>query len=372
MKIQYIGRVVVFLVVALFVYIFTISPSFITAKAVVGGERIEDGELLLGIKVCPSFWFDEDHRDNRDLKLLFRANLAEFIQNKYATSTSTPASSWRVKALNLDSEILPKDDYQADGRCRDISARLYNKKRDYEPTDKGRDATSILFQDKSILRIGVRDHQGYISELDPKTKEWRGAAVDFGRLIAAEIGRKAVFTSLKSLDSRFFALRYGVADLSISLISFSEERANKAYLSQPYYSTGLILGTFLPGEEAFLSRSRAELNLNQQTILAVQGSSSIEFIRTHYPKSNIVTTTTSAEIPEYARNLMADSDVEDIFFVTDELIARGWTDSRLVYVDGKRLLTNNDSYVVATADTALLELVNRVIASGAVSTLYGE
>jgi ABC-type amino acid transport substrate-binding protein len=353
MKNQYAGHIVIFLVAILFAYIYSISPSLTKAKAKVTEQLTLKDRLLVRTKVCASFWFDDDSRDNRELKDLFRTTLGKFIQDK------TP-SSWLVESINLDSETLIKEDYQADGRCQDISVKLI----------KGQGETTDLFQDKSVLRIGVRDKQGIVSQFNPNTKEWRGVAVDFGRLIAKKMGKKAVFTRLKSLESRFTVLRYGVADLTISLITKTAKRAEIAYLSDTYYTTGLVLGTFANKGEEQMYSSRVELNSNSQTLVAVNGSSGVDFIRKNYPKSNIVTTTTSAEIPGHVHELMSDPTRGDIFFITDELIASRWQDSHVVYVDGKRLLTNNDSYVVAMGDKSLLATVNKVIASGEVKAIY--
>jgi ABC-type amino acid transport substrate-binding protein len=368
MKDQFSGHIVIFLVATLFAYIYTISPSLTKAKVSITGQQVDGASVWVRMKVCPSFWFDDNRRENLELKVLFRSTLAKLLHGQIPTTTPPPPASWRVEAIDLDSEKLIKEDYQADGRCRDISVQLQDHEIDKKP---GQELlpTSTLFQDSSTLRIGVRDKQGFISQFDPKSQEWRGAAIDFGRLIAKELGRKVIFTRLKSLDSRFFSLRYGVVDLTISLISHSLEREEIAYLSNPYYSTGLVMGTFTTGEGNPI-KSMAELNSNQQTIVAVQGSSGIEFIQTHLPKVNIVTTTTSSEIPSHISHLMADPSRSAIYFITDELIARRWSNSRLVHIDNKRLLTNNDSYVVAIGDATLLPAVNRVIASGAVDSIY--
>jgi ABC-type amino acid transport substrate-binding protein len=367
MKNQYLGHIVIFLVATLFVYIFTISPSLTKAKAVVTFQQEKGDELLVRMKVCPPFWFDENSSKNIELKNLHRNTLAKLIKDK--PSSNLIPETWLVEEITLDSENLIKEDYKADGRCQDLSTQLQNHE-DVGTAKMGSSHVARLFQDDNILRVGVRDKQGFISKFDPKSRKWRGAAIDFGHLIAKEMGKTAVFTRLKSLESRFTALRFGVADLSISLISYTKERSEFAYLSDPYYTTGLVLGTFVSGDERHLLRIRSDINSPKNTIVAVHGSNSVAYIKNNFPKSNIVTTTTSAEIPAYVNELMADPSRENIFFITDELIASRWPDSRMVYVDEKRLLTNNDAYVVAMGDLNLLSVVNRVIASGGIGNLY--
>ncbi|MBF0194171.1 MAG: transporter substrate-binding domain-containing protein [Magnetococcales bacterium] len=364
---KYLGHIVIFLVATLFVYIFSISPSLTKAKAVVTYQQEKGDELLVRIKVCPPFWFDDNSSKNSELKTLYRQTLTQLIKDK-STSNVTP-KTWKVQAISLDSENMIKEDYVADGRCNDLSTKLQNKIENNQSKVET-NYISQLFQDDSILRVGVRDKQGFISKIDPKTREWMGAAIEFGRLIAKEMGKTAVFTRLKSLDSRFTSLRYGVADLTISLISHTRERSEIAYLSNPYYTTGLVLGTFLAGEEEHMSLTRSDLNSAKNTIVAVHASNSVKFIQNNFPKSNIVTANTSSEIPAYVNELMADPSRENIYFITDELIASRWPNSRIVYLNEKRLLTNNDEYVVATGDIKLLEGINRVIARGGVDKLY--
>ncbi|MBF0444586.1 MAG: transporter substrate-binding domain-containing protein [Magnetococcales bacterium] len=367
MKNQYLGHIVIFLVATLFAYIFSISPSLTKAKAVVTLQQEAGDELLVRMKVCPPFWFDDNSSKNSELKALYRNTLTKFIENR--PSTNLIPETWLVKSITLDSENLIKEDYKTDGRCHDLSTKLLNHE-DEKPAKIGSNHVSRLFQDDTILRVGVRDKQGFISQYDPKTQKWRGAAIDFARLIAKEMGKTAVFTRLKSLESRFTSLRYGVADLSISLISYTKERSEIAYLSEPYYTTGLVLGTFISDSEVDLHRTRSDINSGKNTIVAVHGSNSVVYIQNNFPKSNIVTTTTSAEIPVYVHELMADPSRENIYYITDELIASRWPESRIVYVDKKRLLTSKDAYVVAMGDLNLLPVVNRVIASGVVSNIY--
>ncbi len=374
MNSQNIGHVVVFLLVALFVYIFSIAPSFTKANAVVTEESSRGRELQVNVKVCPSFWFDDDQRDNRELKNLFRTRLYEFISNKYADSTTMPPGSWRAGSIQLVSETPTTENYKPDGRCRDIAVQLASRTTDAEVDNGNHEAVSAvsnLFQDHKLLRVGVRDAHGFIIQFNPKSHQWRGAAIGFAVLIAEKLGRKVEFTRLKSLESRFDAIRYGVADLTISLISYSPQRAKRAYLSNPYYNTGLVLGTFKTIEEETTAvRTRTELNSKKNTVLAVDGSSSLDYIKANLPKINLLTTTTNTEIPALSRELMAAPEAGDIYFITDELIARRWSEAAMIHVDGKRLLTDDDSYVVAIGDEALVAPVNAVIATGSVEKIF--
>lgn len=366
---RYVGHFVVFLVATLFVYIFSISPSLTKAKAFVTNHTINSGGMQVTIKVCPSFWFDDNNRENRQLADLFRHTLNIFIHSPSVANAGIPAFAWRVQGITLDSETMLKEDYRSDGRCRDITTTLNSSQNDTNIDKDGYSPTQLLFNDHRLLRIGVRDKQGFISQYDNKTKQWQGAAIDFGQIIAKNVGKTAVFSRLRSLESRFFALRYGVVDASISLISYSPKRKELAYLSDPYYSTGLVMGTFLPGVGE-LHRTKKELNTNRQTMVAVQGSSGMAYLKRTFPKINVLSTTTSQEIPSFIEELMADQTRGEVFFVTDELIARRWSKTRLVYVDKQRFLTNKDSYVVAIANEQLLSVVNQIISRGEVEPLY--
>ncbi|MBF0447082.1 MAG: transporter substrate-binding domain-containing protein [Magnetococcales bacterium] len=363
-------HIIIFLVIVLFVYIFTISPSLTKAKATVTSHQINGSLMKIGVKVCPSFWFDDHSRENKELKTLFRQTVADFIQKIPATS-KTPEAGWRVENIRLDSETLLKEEYKADGRCQDLTVELENIGQGVLEPDLTLGFIPRLFQDDRLLRVGVRDKQEFISSYNPKTKHWTGAAIEFAHRIAKKLGRQVRFVRLKSLDARFFALRYGAADLSISLISHTPEREEIAYLSDPYFDTGLVMGTFVPGN-ARDKRSSAQLNSKRHTIVAVQGSNGVEFVQRTLPKANLITTVTAAEIPSHVHELMTDNAREEIFFVTDELIARHWPESRLVLFDGRRLLNKHDSYVVAMENEALLIPVNEVIRNDDIATLYAD
>ncbi len=220
------------------------------------------------------------------------------------------------------------------------------------------------------MRIGVRDKQSFISRFDQKRGEWSGAAIDFGHLLATALGRKALFVPLRHLDARFTAIHFGVVDLTISLISHTSERQKLAYLSKPYFQTGLVLGDF-SGEGGRVIRT-PQLNNAYVTIVAVSGSLGERSISNNFPRAELVLVENAALIPEKVRTLVASSPKVAHYFVTDEAIAHRWTSARLLLVDGEKLLTRDDNYVVAMDSADLLPTVNRVIHEKAIAKLYTE
>ncbi len=58
------------------------------------------------------------------------------------------------------------------------------------------------------------------------------------------------------------------------------------------------------------------------------------------------------------------------FFITDELIAAQWTDSKKVKINGKTLLTEDDHYVVASWNESFIKAANSIISNGNVEKMY--
>ena len=62
-------------------------------------------------------------------------------------------------------------------------------------------------------------------------------------MIGAKVGKDVQFVQLHSANQRLSAVEHGMVDLVISLLSYTDDRATQVDLSEPYFTTGLIIGT---------------------------------------------------------------------------------------------------------------------------------
>ncbi len=351
-----VAHVVTFLIVLLGTYIFSISPSLFHPKARITALVVADNRATVHARVCPPHFLYDPHPADGTLRGLVRNTIHDAILEEERLS----GRHWRVGPFNLDSELLPDDKYLPDGRCRDVTAELRALAAD----------DGDLFQEKTVLRVGVRDGQSFISRLDPATGEWRGAAIDFAHMLATAMGRQARFTRIRHLNARFTAIQYGVVDLTISLISHTPEREELAFLSLPYFETGLVLGDF-SGRGKRIIRTQ-QLNNAYVTIVAAAGSVGEKSIRKNFPRAGLVLVESADMIPDRVRALAVASPKVAHYFVTDEAIAHRWPGARVLLVDGEKLLTRDDNYVVAMGRADLVPVVNRVIRQQRIAQLYSQ
>ncbi|MGE0527667.1 MAG: substrate-binding periplasmic protein, partial [Bdellovibrionales bacterium] len=93
-----------------------------------------------------------------------------------------------------------------------------------------------------VLRVGVRD--GYRLLAEQHGAAWFGADINFAEAVGAKLNRRVEFYPLKNADERISLTRAGVVDMSISLITITEDRKKQVSFSNPYFKTGLVMGTF--------------------------------------------------------------------------------------------------------------------------------
>ncbi|OSM01435.1 substrate-binding periplasmic protein [Magnetofaba australis] len=248
-------------------------------------------------------------------------------------------------------------------RCVTIEARLI-------PHD-GPAAQSVeeLFESAHILRVAVRDKQPSISARNANG-QWRGAAIDFARSVARELGREARFTPVTSAEEALAAIRFGIADIAIARIVRTPERAVRTWLSDPYFFTGQGLASFQVEDAEQLTRHE-QLNRPHVKIVAVKGSVALNLARKRYPKAVLVPVSEAKLIPAKARWLRKQyGDRHHILVAADEWDIITWPDAYAVRIDGKPLLSRNDHYAAAAASEALRDVVNHVIAKDRIIYSY--
>lgn len=211
------------------------------------------------------------------------------------------------------------------------------------------------------LKIGVRPGYPMISQLDGE--EWNGADITFAKKVARKLGRPPAFVKLSDARSRFVALDNEMADIVISLITYTPERKKIADFSDPYFETGLVAGS-LNTETGDRLRSKAQLNDPEITLLAGKDTTAETYAKENFPKAVLRTLGATVKIYEEARSLEEQNKGRNVVFITDEIIAAGWEGAFFLKLDGKTLLTQEDNYVAAVRKgdpDKLLKAVNTVI-----------
>ncbi len=211
------------------------------------------------------------------------------------------------------------------------------------------------------LKIGVRPGYPMISQLDGE--EWNGADITFAKKVARKLGRTPAFVKLSDARSRFVALDNEMADIVISLITYTPERKKMADFSDPYFETGLVAGS-LNTETADTLRSKGQLNAPEITLLAGKDTTAETYAKENFPKAALRTLAATVKIYEEARSLEEQNKGKNVVFITDEIIAAVWEGTFFLKLDGKTLLTQDDKYVAAVRKgdpDKLLKAVNAVI-----------
>ncbi len=311
----------------------------------------------------PKFWgsWVSDAKLRGKLKQAFRARLIEFQENNEGARI-TPVS---FKATTISS-LFGRNPLHGCTR-----AEAVYKVR-FPDSDGGVVMRSAKATDspKGPLKVGLRTGYPMISQLE--AGKWRGAAVVFAKMIGEKVGQPVQFVQLHSARQRLSTVANDEVDLVISLVSYTDERAAQVALSEPYFSTGLVIGT--PNIEALQAvKSKAELNDPSYSILVASGTTAEAYARAHFPKAKIETVATSPQIKTLLEAIQQKQKDARVLFITDEVIAALW-DVVTLELDGKALLTEDEQYVVAAkkGKTDLINAVNKVIRENNISAMYAD
>ncbi|MBF0368793.1 MAG: transporter substrate-binding domain-containing protein [Magnetococcales bacterium] len=317
-------------------------------------QENNDG-IHLVTKVCPQAYYFESNKENTTLRDLLETSIRDVLAEKQIDLTKT---RYQLAAIRLLSES-PTPDYQQDGRCEDLAIQLKKQTDSLGPAISSED----VLQRESLLKIGVRPIRN-VSELDSNSQTWSGAAITFGTLIAESLGKKPLFVPLSTTSGRFDSIRFGATDLVISQITQTEQRKELAYLSDTYFNTGLVVGTFdrnFPGA----IKDSSVLNIPGIRMVVSKKSTGEAKARNLFPKAELVIVDETGEIPTVLAKKAGKG-----FFITDEVIAGQWREARIVSVAGSSLLTRDDEYVVASWSGALNKQVNEVIRTQKIKALF--
>jgi polar amino acid transport system substrate-binding protein len=136
------------------------------------------------------------------------------------------------------------------------------------------------------LRVGLTANQPPLN-MKNKSGEVIGLEVDLVGALARAMGLEARFIE-KPFAELLPALEKGAVDLVISGVTITPERNARVAFAGPYFISGKSV---LTNAEAISSvESSAELDIPERTYAALAGSTSEEFVKTMFPRAELVAT----------------------------------------------------------------------------------
>jgi ABC-type amino acid transport substrate-binding protein len=119
-----------------------------------------------------------------------------------------------------------------------------------------------------------------------------GTEIRLAKSIAKELGVAAEFHNVyKDFDATIDAVANGEADIAVSFLSITIQRAKKVIFTNPYFSMKCaLLGNTLIDAELDFNGKLAHIRKSDKISIAVlEGSSYVSFVKSIFPKAGIVT-----------------------------------------------------------------------------------
>ncbi len=333
------------------------QSALFTIESAVVAKEMKDDHLFLTVNVCTPQLLYTASRQKYFLREAMRAKVFEVVKEESGTK---PGYGFKVQRMALQSELEP-DREKKSKLCENIVLDLKIFK-----SDDASITPAKLFGDAEVLRVGIRPGFRKIAYLDANSNTLQGPAIRFAKNLAAKLGRSVEFVHLSTPEGRFKAIEFGAADIVISLITHTKLREKRFFLSEPYFNTGLVLGSFAPD---FPSTIYSGHLLNQPTYHSVASANSTgeKALATMFGKSRKHIAETTERIPEIVTKYGKKG-----YFVTDEVIAAQWRNAKIAKINGKTLLTEDEQYVVASWNESFIKAANGLISGGAIEKIYAD
>jgi|GEM_PF-2521337 len=223
------------------------------------------------------------------------------------------------------------------------------------------------------ITVAVRDDYGVFS--DYENGEWSGAAPFFARLIGKKRKAEVVFQRFDTPDQCVNAVRTGMADLAIGLISITPERQEHVDFSKTYLETGVVIATM----DAQVAKNVVLANdvTGSFEILVGRGTTAASHVQKNFPDAVLRETSNSQVAYGLAQSMVIDvrasgSKMEArILVAADETIVSLWPEAIMMELDGQTLRTSENYGVAVKKDNqVLLDAVNQVIVNQEITNMY--
>ncbi len=311
-------------------------------------------------RACPPFFWGKWVSGSKMQKMIRK----EFTKKVITFQRNNKGSSVKLVSFSTQLETNFFRSSTEGNRCTGGTA-IYS----VQMPDSTPNLTKKAISDKtSVLKVGVRDGYPMISEY--QDGEWAGAAILFAEMVGRELGKEVKFVKLKGSKQRITSVKHGMVDMVISLISYTSERAKTVLLSASYFNTGLVMATKDTAILDTVSRW-SDLNNSSYTIHFGKGTTAETYAKKHFPGARLVAEKSTVTAYKKLESAFKKGNHKNHLVITDEVIASAW-DVLTVEVKGNQLLTDNDKYVVAAKDKAIITAINKVIQDNGVTQIYSD
>ena len=212
-------------------------------------------------------------------------------------------------------------------------------------------STMAEIQEKGTITIGVKYDVPPFGFENPQSGEVEGFDVDFGKIIAEELGVEAEFVEAIS-DNRIPFLQDGTVDLILSTMTITTDRDADIDFSNPYYIAHGRIAVYEGSDIA------SEGDLAGKRVCTALGSTyETTIIPKVAPDAKIEAADSYSECLELLQNGAVDAEI------TDDIILAGQaaTDDKISLV-GDDLTTDPYGVGIPDGQTDMQEFVNGVLA----------
>lgn len=172
----------------------------------------------------------------------------------------------------------------------------------------GTSKTAAAIKRRGELLVGGEVNMPLLSQRNPTTGQTEGFDATLGKMLAKYIVGEPNTKIVKSTpETREALLRINTVDVVIRIYSITPERAEKVSFAGPYLTSGQAIAT-LKTETGIDSPE----DLNDKTVLAVKGATSVKAVQAAAPEAEIKTFDTAPECIQALEDGRGDAYVHDL------------------------------------------------------------
>jgi len=154
---------------------------------------------------------------------------------------------------------------------------------DETPTDFPEGSTMARIAEEGSITVGTKFDQPLFGLVDPRSGDVEGFDVEIARLIAERIGPDVEIEFVETPSAiRETAIQDGTVDMVVATYTINDTRKEKIAFAGPYY----VAGQDIMVKAGDTSISGVE-DLNGKRVCSVQGSTSVENVRTMAPEAEV-------------------------------------------------------------------------------------
>ena len=155
---------------------------------------------------------------------------------------------------------------------------------DEEPVEHPAGSTMAAIADEGTITVGTKFDQPLFGLKDPRTGDVVGFDVEIAKLIVERIGPDVEIEFVETPSAiRETAIQDGTVDMVVATYTINDARKEKIDFAGPYYVAGQDI-MVAAGDTSITGVD----DLNGKKVCSVQGSTSVENVRTMAPQAEVV------------------------------------------------------------------------------------